>query len=135
VENPIHSKGSKILARPPACREFSQATEWPKQSAAYPETAMLFVLTAVDKENALALRMDTRTAHLEYAKQTGVVRFGGPFLNDKGEMAGSMLVFEAADMDAARQWAANDPYAKAGLFAKSEIRAWKLTFNPNNITL
>jgi uncharacterized protein YciI len=96
---------------------------------------MLFVLTAVDKENSLALRMETRNAHFEYAKATGVIRLGGPFLDAKGDMAGSMIVFEAADMEAAKQWAANDPYAKAGLFAKSDIRPWKLTFNPNNIQL
>ncbi|HEY1838301.1 MAG: YciI family protein [Rhizomicrobium sp.] len=96
---------------------------------------MLFILIATDKENSLALRMASREAHLAYARATGVVRFGGPFLDAKGEMTGSMIVFEAADMDAARRWAGNDPYAKAGLFARSEIRAWKLTFNPNNIQL
>jgi hypothetical protein len=99
------------------------------------ETGMLFVLIAIDKENSLALRMETRAAHFEYAKATDVVRMGGPFLDAKGDMAGSMLVFEAADMEAAKHWAANDPYAKAGLFARSEIRSWKLTFNPNNIQL
>ncbi len=96
---------------------------------------MLFVLTCIDKDNSLSLRADTRGAHLEYLKQTGAARLGGPFLNDKGEMTGSMLIIEVADMTAAQAWAANDPYAKAGLFARSEIRAWKLTFNPNNISL
>ena len=96
---------------------------------------MFFVLIAIDKENALALRTQTRNAHLDYAKATGVVRLGGPFLDARGDMAGSMIIFEAADMDAAKEWAANDPYAKAGLFAKSEIRPWKLTFNPNDIQL
>jgi uncharacterized protein len=99
------------------------------------ETPMLFVLIAIDKKNALALRTETRAAHLDYAKQTGVVKFGGPFLDKNGDMAGSMLIFEAADMDAAKAWAGQDPYAKAGLFQRSKIRAWKLTFNPNNITL
>ena len=96
---------------------------------------MLFVLTAIDKENSLALRTQTRGAHFEYAKATGAIKLGGPFLDAKGDMAGSLIIFEATDMDAAKTWAANDPYAKAGLFARSEIRAWKLTFNPNNIQL
>ena len=95
---------------------------------------MLFALTATDRENALVLRMQMRAAHFEYAKATGVVRLGGPFLDVKGEMAGSMIVFEAADLAAAKEWAANDPYAKAGLFAQSDVRPWKATFNPINAT-
>ncbi len=91
---------------------------------------MLFVVTAIDLENSLALRMATRAAHFAYARETGVIKLGGPFLNDKEEMAGSLIVFEAADLEAARKWHANDPYVKAGLFAHSEVRPWKLTFNP-----
>ena len=91
---------------------------------------MLFVLVAIDKPNALALRMATREAHFDYARRSGNIRLGGPFLDDKGEMAGSLIVFEADDLAAAQRWAAEDPYAKAGLFQRSEIRPWKLTFNP-----
>lgn len=90
---------------------------------------MLFVLTAIDKPNSLALRMATRTAHFDYARATGNIRIGGPFLDANGDMAGSLIIFEATDLDAARKWAASDPYAKAGLFARSEIRPWKATFN------
>ena len=96
---------------------------------------MLFVLICIDKKGSLALRKDTRDAHLEYLKQTGAARLGGPFLNGKGDMTGSMLIIEAADKAAAEAWAANDPYAKAGLFEKTRIRAWKLTFNPGNATM
>lgn len=90
---------------------------------------MLFVLAATDRPDSLELRIATRPAHFEYAKATNCIKLGGPFLDAKGDMAGSMIVFEAADMDAAKAWAANDPYAKAGLFAKSEIRSWKATYN------
>ena len=38
-----------------------------------------------------------------------------------------------AILEAAKRWHANDPYAKAGLFARSDIRPWKLTFNPRNL--
>jgi len=48
-------------------------------------------------------------------------------------MAGSLIIFEAKGKEAARRWAAADPYAKAGLFARSEIRLWKPTFNPGNV--
>jgi uncharacterized protein YciI len=89
---------------------------------------MLYVITAIDKEGSLQLRMATREAHFAYVKETGAVRLGGPFLNAQGEMAGSMIVIEAADL-AARNWQTNDPYAKAGLFQSSELRPWKATAN------
>jgi uncharacterized protein len=90
---------------------------------------MLFTLVAIDKPNSLALRMATRNAHFEYARATGGIKLGGPFLDANGDMAGSFIIFEAADLEAAQKWAANDPYAKAGLFAQSDIRPWKPTFN------
>ena len=65
---------------------------------------MLFVVTAIDKENSLPLRMATREAHFEYARTTNVIKLGGPFLDAKGDMAGSLIIFEAADIDAARTW-------------------------------
>ena len=90
---------------------------------------MLFAVIAFDKENSLELRLATRQAHFDYAKQTNCIKIGGPFLDAEGDMAGSLMIFEAADLAAARAWHANDPYVKAGLFAHSEVRPWKLTFN------
>ena len=90
---------------------------------------MLFVITSLDKDGALPLRIATRLAHFDYAQRSGAVRLGGPFLNDSGEMIGSMIVIEATDLAAAEEWQRNDPYMKAGLFARSELRPWKPTFN------
>ncbi len=91
---------------------------------------MLFVVIAVDKQDALALRLATREAHFAYVRATGVVKIGGPFLDSDGEMNGSLIVFEATNLETAKAWHANDPYVKAGLFASSEVRPWKATFNP-----
>lgn len=93
---------------------------------------MLFIVTAIDNADSLTLRMATRDAHFAYARESGRVRLGGPFLDAKGDMSGSMIIFEAEDLTAARQWHANDPYVKAGLFAHSEVRPWKPTFNGCN---
>lgn len=90
---------------------------------------MLFVLTALDKDNSLDLRMGVREQHMAFVKETGVVRLGGPFLDAGGNMAGSLIIFEAADMDAAKAWNAKDPYVKAGLFKSADIRPWKMTAN------
>lgn len=90
---------------------------------------MLFVLTALDKDNSLDLRMSVREQHMAFVKETGVVRLGGPFLDAKGGMVGSLIIFEAADIDAAKAWNAKDPYMKAGLFKSTDIRPWKMTAN------
>jgi len=91
---------------------------------------MLFVLVAIDKEKGLPLRLATREAHFAYVRETGVVKLGGPFLDADGEMAGSLIIFEAEGLAAAKAWHASDPYVKAGVFASSEVRPWKATFNP-----
>lgn len=44
-------------------------------------------------------------------------------------MNGSLVVIEAASLDAARKIAAGDPFAKAGLFANVDIRPWLWTVN------
>jgi uncharacterized protein len=74
--------------------------------------------------------MATREAHFAYAgnQPAGFVRLGGPFLDEKGDMAGSLIVIEAADMAAAEAFSLADPYRKAGLFERVEIRPWKATF-------
>ena len=40
-------------------------------------------------------------------------------------MIGSMLIMEFDDIEQARAFSANDPYAKAGLFQRVEITAFK----------
>ena len=94
---------------------------------------MLFVLTCIDKENSLDTRKAARDAHIAYVRDTGVVRLGGPFLDANGDMAGSLLILDMADLDAVKAWQQNDPYVKAGLFATSEVQPWKSTFNPVDI--
>ena len=85
---------------------------------------MLVALIAKDKAGALSVRQENRPAHVEYLKSTGVVAQAGPLLDDAGDMCGSTLILELRDMSAAQDWAANDPYAKAGLFDSVRINAW-----------
>ncbi|MBE1286069.1 MAG: YciI family protein [Rhodobacteraceae bacterium] len=85
---------------------------------------MLIALMARDKPGALQTRLDNRAAHVDYLKSTGVVSQAGPFLDDNGDMVGSLVILDVEDMAAAQAWAANDPYAKAGLFEKVDLIAW-----------
>ena len=85
---------------------------------------MLYAVICDDKPGGLELRKANRAAHLQYLKETGVVAQAGPFLDAEGAMGGSLLILDVADAAAAEAWAAGDPYAAAGLFAKVEIRPW-----------
>ncbi|GHG83170.1 YciI family protein [Pseudodonghicola xiamenensis] len=85
---------------------------------------MLIALIARDKAGALQIRKDNRTEHLAYLDATGVVSQAGPLIVD-GDMIGSLVILDVADMAAAEDWAANDPYAKAGLFDSVELIEWK----------
>jgi len=85
---------------------------------------MRIALICIDKAGALQVRLDNRAAHLDYIAASGVVEMAGPFL-DAGAMVGSLVVLDVDDLAAAQDWAAGDPYAKAGLFASVDIREWK----------
>jgi uncharacterized protein YciI len=95
----------------------------------------LFVLTCIDKPNALALRMATREAHVAWARSqaAGTIRLGGPFLDEAGDMAGSLIIIDVADLAAAKAFNRDDPYTKAGLFERVEIRPWKATFGATGV--
>lgn len=85
----------------------------------------LFALICTDKADSLDLRLATREAHLAYVRDTGVVQQAGPFLDEEGKMCGSLVILDVPDRAAAEGWAAADPYALAGLFAKVRIEEWK----------
>ncbi|MCZ7674922.1 MAG: YciI family protein [Roseovarius sp.] len=86
---------------------------------------MLVALIARDKPGALQTRLDNRAAHLAYIEETGVVAQAGPLLDEDGAMCGSLVILDVAGMAAARDWAAADPYARAGLFASVDLIEWK----------
>lgn len=86
---------------------------------------MRVALICKDKPGALQTRLDNRAAHLAHIEATGVVELAGPFLDEAGQMTGSLVVLNVDSLQAARDWAAADPYAKAGLFDSVTITEWK----------
>jgi uncharacterized protein YciI len=84
---------------------------------------MLYAVICRDKPGHLQTRLDTRERHVAYLKSTPVV-LAGPFL-ENGEMCGSLVVVEQPDLAGAQDWAANDPYAAAGLFESVSVTEWK----------
>ena len=92
---------------------------------------MLFALICTDDpQQGLARRQANREAHLVYLEALGdAMVAAGPFMTDDGaEPRGSLVVVRAQNMTEARAIADNDPYAKAGVFASIDIRAWKWLF-------
>ncbi len=87
----------------------------------------LFLIHAIDKPGALETRMANRPDHLEWAGQSiDRIKMAGPLFTDDGEtFSGSVFVIEMATLADVKAWAANDPYAKAGLFQRVEIRPFK----------
>ena len=83
-----------------------------------------FALIGRDRPNGLEHRKNNRPAHLEHMARldaTGRIRYGGPLLNEDGAMAGSLIIFEADDLDAARAACAEDPYVIHGVFEHYDV--------------
>ena len=84
----------------------------------------LFALRALDRQpGGSAIRSAARAAHIEWLKSLGDdVRFAGALFAEDGKtMIGSLLLIEAANIEAMRALAKTDPYAQAGLFNSVEI--------------
>ena len=86
---------------------------------------MRFALIAIDRPDAQEIRLNNRDAHLAYVAESGVVDTAGPFLGQDGQMCGSLLILNVDSRKEAENWAKNDPYAIAGLFATVNLREWK----------
>ncbi len=93
---------------------------------------MLFAFLCTDKPGHLPVRMETRPAHVEWLNglnAAGTLKMAGPFLDPEGKPCGSLVVIKAESQAEAEALAAADPYAKAGLFEKVEIKPFNWVFN------
>lgn len=85
---------------------------------------MQYVIICLDKPGQGALRTETRAAHLDYIKREAArMVYAGPMLDAAGAApVGSLLIMEFDDLAAARAFAAEDPYNRAGLFESVTVR-------------
>ena len=94
-----------------------------------------FALIARDRPNGLEHRKKHRPAHLEHMARldaAGRLRYGGPLLNERGEMGGSLIIVEADNLEAARSTYAEDPYVVHGLFDTYDVIETKPVFPRGN---
>jgi uncharacterized protein YciI len=86
----------------------------------------VFAIHCIDKPLQQELRAATRPVHLAYLESAiDQVVIAGPLLDDEGSPIGSMLLMEFPDRKSAVAFAAEDPYAKVGLFASVAVTAWR----------
>jgi uncharacterized protein len=88
---------------------------------------MQYVLYCLDRPGQGGLRAANRAAHLEYLNQhAGKISAAGPLLGEDGNaMIGSLFIFEVGARKEVEDFAAGDPYAKAGLFQSVSITPWR----------
>jgi uncharacterized protein YciI len=92
----------------------------------FPETAMLFVIHALDRGGALPTRLANYDAHKAYLADTS--RFGvkivmsGPLVADDGQtMIGSLFLVEAPSRAEVEAFNRADPFAAAGIWERVSI--------------
>ena len=98
---------------------------------------MWYAIICEDKPNSLALRMETRPAHLaalQLLQDEGRILTAGPLPaidsenpGDNG-FTGSVIIAEFNSLSDAQTWADNDPYAAAGVFANVVVKPYKKVF-------
>lgn len=98
---------------------------------------MLYAIMSEDVENSLELRKQARPAHIERLQalqNQGRLVLAGPHpaldCEDAGEASftGSLIVAEFPSLEEARSWAEEDPYRKAGVYARVTVKPLKKVF-------
>lgn len=97
---------------------------------------MLFAMIAKDAPGALQLRLDTRPVHLEHLNSLGKkLVFAGALLDDEEKPEGSLVIFDAEDLEEAKKLAAADPFVAAGVFGSYEVKRWRVAVNTTSLEL
>jgi len=95
---------------------------------------MWYAIMAEDVPGTLPRRIEARPAHLERLKalqEAGRLLLAGPHpaidSQDPGPagFTGSLIVADFATREAAVAWAAEDPYAAAGVYSKVTVKPFR----------
>ena len=95
---------------------------------------MWYAVIAEDVPDSLAGRLAVREAHLESLKalqNDGRLLLAGPLpaidSPDPGPagFTGSLVVADFESLEAAQAWVAEDPYTKAGVYARASVKPFK----------
>ena len=90
---------------------------------------MWFSIVGEDVKDSLELRKQHRPAHLARLQQLAddkrlLVAGPNPLADGEG-FSGSVVIAEFDDLDAAQQWADQDPYLLNGIYQQVTVKAFK----------
>ncbi|WP_019556244.1 YciI family protein [Thiomicrorhabdus arctica] len=95
---------------------------------------MLYSIFAYDVPNSLSLRDKVRPEHVARLKELNeshrLILAGPNPVTDStapgdAGFSGSLIVAEFKSLECAQQWAAADPYVKAGVYERVEVKPFK----------
>ncbi len=90
-----------------------------------------FVLIGRDRPGALDERLKNREEHLKGLSAldgAGKLVVAGPIRNGEDKPVGSVVIFEAESLEAARALMARDPYVRENVFASWTVEPYGVTF-------
>lgn len=91
---------------------------------------MYYAFVGYDRPNGLARRMAARPEHLQHLESLGErLILAGPFLDDKGDMVGSIMVIEADSQEDAEATFGRDPFVVGKIFDSITIKPFHLGIN------
>ena len=95
---------------------------------------MLYAIISEDVADSLSKRLSVRPSHVErltHLQDKGRLVLAGPHpaidTPDPGDagFTGSLIVADFESLEAAQQWAENDPYMSAGVYARVQVKPFK----------
>lgn len=98
---------------------------------------MLYAILSEDITNSLERRKSARPAHLkrlENLQDAGRLIIAGPHPTIDSEtpneagFTGSLIIAEFNSLQVAQEWADNDPYVEAGVYANVSVKPFKQIF-------
>jgi hypothetical protein len=84
---------------------------------------MLYIIYQIDGPDSPEIRAATRDAHFKYLDDhEDILVLGGALLAEDGKTrTGSVLIINVENLAAAEAFSENEPFRRAGLFARVEI--------------
>lgn len=86
---------------------------------------MLFIVSGRDYKAGIEARLKYRPEHRAHYQNLGDdLLLSGPYLDERGEPIGSMIIMRAVDQKAAETHAHADPYWQNGVFETLTVSRW-----------
>ena len=86
---------------------------------------MSWVYVYLMRDEAARVR-EVAPHHARYWSETGSAECAGPF----SDRSGGLIIFDAADEDAAERMVADDPFQREALLEQWWLKAWEPTDDP-----